>query len=425
MIAFWLPALLLLVVAVAFVLFPLFRVKRPAGVDRTRVNLELFRERTAVLEQQLAEDSIDLFEMETQLVELQQNLLSDIDDPSDPAVQVNGTSAVDRSKKKTMDWRVVVLMAAMFVPLCAFLIYTDLGFSKGAISDVLAADRISEVDPNDEASVADMVEALEQTLSRKPDNDRTRFMLGQSYLRLSRFAEAVSVFEAMRMKYPADGNIAARFAEALFLAEGEVITGPVREAIDGVLAINPHSVGMLEILAMDAFRRNDLATAKAHFQHAAEFAETSRAAVIRRVLAQLPGSDSDDSGKTASLNSKAGSSPMKSVSVLVELSSDLVLSGPASVFVFARAVTGPPMPLAVRKLSSEQLPALVQLTEEMAMFPGMSLKDFSEVVLVARISESGVANPSPEDFEVTSQVIQLDQVQGVIKLQISQRRGGG
>ncbi|HIG62617.1 MAG TPA: c-type cytochrome biogenesis protein CcmI [Gammaproteobacteria bacterium] len=424
MIAFWLPALLLLVVAVAFVLFPLFRVKRPAGVDRTRVNLELFRERTAVLEQQLAEDSIDLFEMETQLVELQQNLLSDIDDPSDPAVQVNGTSAVDRSKK-TMDWRVVVLMAAMFVPLCAFLIYTDLGFSKGAISDVLAADRISEVDPNDEASVADMVEALEQTLSRKPDNDRTRFMLGQSYLRLSRFAEAVSVFEAMRMKYPADGNIAARFAEALFLAEGEVITGPVREAIDGVLAINPHSVGMLEILAMDAFRRNDLATAKAHFQHAAEFAETSRAAVIRRVLAQLPGSDSDDSGKTASLNSKAGSSPMKSVSVLVELSSDLVLSGPASVFVFARAVTGPPMPLAVRKLSSEQLPALVQLTEEMAMFPGMSLKDFSEVVLVARISESGVANPSPEDFEVTSQVIQLDQVQGVIKLQISQRRGGG
>jgi cytochrome c-type biogenesis protein CcmH len=116
---------------------------------------------------------------------------------------------------------------------------------------------------------------------------------------------------------------------------------------------------------------------------------------------------------------------MKSVSVLVELSSDLVLSGPASVFVFARAVTGPPMPLAVRKLSSEQLPALVQLTEEMAMFPGMSLKDFSEVVLVARISESGVANPSPEDFEVTSQVIQVDQVQGVIKLKISQRRGGG
>jgi cytochrome c-type biogenesis protein CcmH len=424
MITFWLSVLLLLVVAVAFVLFPLFQVKRPAGIDRKRVNLELFRERTVILEQQLAEDSIDSVEMETQLVELQQNLLSDIDGPPDTAIRVNGASAVDVSKK-TMDWRVVVLMAAMFVPLFALLIYTDLGFSKGAISDVLAADRISEVDPNDEASVADMVEALEQTLSRKPDNDRTRFMLGQSYLRLSRFAEAVSVFEAMRMKYPADGNIAARFAEALFLAEGEVITGPVREAIDRVLAINPHSVGMLEILAMDAFRRNDLATAKTHFQHAVEFAEPSRVAVIRRVLAQLPGSDFDDTGKTASLNSTAQSSLMKSVSVLVELSSDVVLSEPASVFVFARAVAGPPMPLAVRKLSSEQLPALVELTEEMAMFPGMSLKDFSEVVLVARISESGVANPSPEDFEVTSQVIQLDQVDGVIKLQISHRRGGG
>ena len=423
MIAFWLSAVLLLVLAVAFVLFPMIRLNRPADVDRTRFNLELFRERTTILEQQLAENAIDPIEMEAQIVELQQNLLSDIDGPPDTAIRVNGASAVDVSKK-TMDWWVVVLMAAMFVPFCAFLIYTDLGFSKGAISDVLAADRISEVDPNDEASVADMVEALEQTLLRKPDNDRARFMLGQSYLRLSRFAEAVSVFEAMRMKYPADGNVAARFAEALFLAEGEVITGPVREAIDRVLAINPHSVSMLEILAMDAFRRNDLATAKRHFQHAVEFAEPSRAAVIRRVLAQLPGSDAGGSGEIADNNSPAQSAKMKSVSVLVELSSEVVLSGPASVFVFARAVTGPPMPLAVRKLSSEQLPALVQLTEEMAMFPGMSLKDFSEVVLVARISESGVANPSPEDFEVTSPVIQLEQIQGVIKLQISQRRGG-
>ena len=424
MIAFWLSALLLLVLAVAFVLFPMIRVNRPADVDRTRFNLELFRERTTILEQQLAEDTIDPAEMEAQIVELQQNLLSDIDGPPVPAIQANGASAVDASSETT-DWRVVVLLAALFVPLCALLIYTDLGFSRGAISDVLAAERISAVDPNDEASVADMVEALEQTLSRKPDNDRTRLMLGQSYLRLSRFAEAVSVFEAMRMKYPADGNIAARFAEALFLAEGEVITVPVRAAIDRVLAINPHSVGMLEILAMDAFRRNDLATAKTHFQHAVEFAEPSRAAVIGRVLAQLPGSDANGAGETAVINSPAQSSPMKSVSVLVELSSDVMLSGPASVFVFARAATGPPMPLAVRKLSSEQLPALVQLTEEMAMFPGMSLKDFSEVVLVARISESGVANPSPEDFEVTSQVIQLEQVQGVIKLQISQRRGGG
>ena len=424
MIAFWLSALLLLVVAVAFVLFPLFRVKRPAGVDRTRVNLELFRERTVILEQQLAENAIDPIEMEAQIVELQQNLLSDIDGPPDTAVQVNAASAVDVSKK-TMDWRVVVLMAAMFVPLCALLIYTDLGLSRGAISDVLAAQRISAVDPNDEASVTVMVEALEQTLARKPDNDRARFMLARSYLRLSRFAEAVSVFDSMRLKYPADGNIAAGFAEALFLAEGEVVTVPVREAIDRVLAINPHSVSMLEILAMDAFRRNDLATAKRHFQHAVEFAEPSRAAVIRRVLAQLPGSDAGGSGEIADNNSPAQSAKMKSVSVLVELSSEVVLSGPASVFVFARAVTGPAMPLAVRKLSSEQLPALVQLTEEMAMFPGMSLKDFSEVVLVARISESGVANPSPEDFEVTSPVIQLEQIQGVIKLQISQRRGGG
>jgi len=59
------------------------------------------------------------------------------------------------------------------------------------------------------------------------------------------------------------------------------------------------------------------------------------------------------------------------------------------------------------------------------MMPGMSLKDFSEVILVARLSASGLADPSPEDLEVVSEVIPLEQNHGVIRLQISQPGGGG
>jgi cytochrome c-type biogenesis protein CcmH len=423
MIVFWCSALVLLLVALAFVLYPMFSLRSQTDADRTEFNLALYRDRKAFLEQQLADQLIEPAELEIQLVELQQNLLSDVDRLTNNAPQDAGI-AKKTAAREALNWQVVIFAASLFVPLCTLLIYTDLGMSKGAISEVFATERISDVDLNDEASVTAMVSALEQMLLRNPEHDSVRFMLARAYMRMARFAEAVSAFSELRLKYPTDEGIAAGLAEALFLTNGEVLTEVVREAIDAVLAINPNSVSMLEILAMDAFRRNDLPTAKAYFKQASEYAVPERAAVIRQVLAQLAGNEVATEVAPTDSNSKEKTEPMRSVSVLVELSPDVILPSPASVFVFAKAAVGPAMPLAVKKLSSDELPALVELTEAMAMFPGVSLRDFSEVILVARISESGMADPSPEDLEVVSDIIQLEENQAVIRLQISEPRGG-
>jgi cytochrome c-type biogenesis protein CcmH len=81
------------------------------------------------------------------------------------------------------------------------------------------------------------------------------------------------------------------------------------------------------------------------------------------------------------------------------------------------------MPLAVERLTVSALPALVTLTAAQAMMQGMSLDDVDTVQLVARISESGLANASPDDYEVVSQSIDMTQEQSVIKLIIANRRG--
>ena len=57
------------------------------------------------------------------------------------------------------------------------------------------------------------------------------------------------------------------------------------------------------------------------------------------------------------------------------------------------------------------------------MIEGMSLNDFDLVQLVARISENGVANASPEDFEVVSGGIDLREEHSVFHLTILNRRG--
>ena len=60
-----------------------------------------------------------------------------------------------------------------------------------------------------------------------------------------------------------------------------------------------------------------------------------------------------------------------------------------SVFVFARAEQGPPMPLAVKRLTAADLPTALTLSDTDAMVAGMNLSSFPKVVVMARISRAG------------------------------------
>lgn len=60
-----------------------------------------------------------------------------------------------------------------------------------------------------------------------------------------------------------------------------------------------------------------------------------------------------------------------------------------TVFIFARASNGPPMPLAAKRVTVAQLPIEVELSDADAMMPQMKLSDFTEVQLVARVSRTG------------------------------------
>jgi len=62
-----------------------------------------------------------------------------------------------------------------------------------------------------------------------------------------------------------------------------------------------------------------------------------------------------------------------------------------SLFVFAKAASGPPMPLAVKRLTVADLPVEVSLSDADAMMPQLKISGFQQIQLTARISRAGNA----------------------------------
>jgi cytochrome c-type biogenesis protein CcmH len=69
-----------------------------------------------------------------------------------------------------------------------------------------------------------------------------------------------------------------------------------------------------------------------------------------------------------------------------------------TVFIFARAVDGPRMPLAILKRTVADFPITFTLDDSMAMSPANALSGASKVIVGARISRSGNAMPQPGDL---------------------------
>ena len=78
-----------------------------------------------------------------------------------------------------------------------------------------------------------------------------------------------------------------------------------------------------------------------------------------------------------------------------------------TVFIFAKAVDGPPMPVAVLRRPVADLPIDFLLNDSQSMTAGMKLSDFEQVIVTARITRSGDATLALQGLEANSGLIRV------------------
>ena len=368
MIDFWLAAGVLLLVALSFLLVPLLRARREQPEqDRTALNVALYQERLAELKTQQEEGVSTPAQLESGQAEAARELLVDTEGADSPAGVPLG--------------RGIPLAAALLVPLLATGLYLHYG-----ASDKVQLSREFSKPPT---SMAQMTARLEQAVQMQPEAVEGVYILGRTYLSQNRPAQAAELFERAATLSGRQPEVLGQWAQALYFAQDRRWSEHIQALTDEALVGNPNEPTSLGLLGIAAFEAQRYMQAIDHWQ---------------RLLASLPPQDPSRTalqggierarGRLESAAVPASTAAVPHVSrlkVRVTLAPALAakVQPGDSVFVFARAVSGPPMPLAVKRLSVADLPAQVELTDSDAMMAQLKLSSFPEVQLMARISRAG------------------------------------
>ena len=370
MTAFWLAGAALAAVALALVLRPFMFPKSASPVSRRDANVSIYRDQLRELDADLKSGLLAPADHERSRRELEARALEDAARPdSAPAVPA----------RRALAWGL-----GAGIPVFALALYLVIG-SPGALapSDDMHAVTVQQLQG--------MVERLAAKLRENPDDVDGWKLLGRSYAVLGRYPESADAYAKAAVRAPRDAQLLADFADVLAMARGQSLDGEPEKLVDRALELEPNNLKALALSGTAAYARKDFARAAAQWE---------------KMLALVPpdGEDARAIRENVQEARKLAGVPRKELRGKVALSPKVqAQAGPDdTVFIFARAVDGPPMPLAVQRVKVRELPVAFALDDSMAMAPGLTLSAHPRVVVVARISRSGGPSAQPGDLQGSS-----------------------
>ncbi|MEK6662645.1 MAG: c-type cytochrome biogenesis protein CcmI [Pseudomonadota bacterium] len=363
------------------------RGRQTAAPAQDAANVAIYTDQQAELEADLVNGVLSQAQYDLAKHELERRLLQDVQPASAPTASV-----------MTTRWPGIVV--ALIVPLLAIGLYLKIGnpnaLDPAALNPPATDPMITQLQ-----QVETLLPKLEQRLQAQPNDPTGWDMLGKSYMALERYSEAVKAYAKLAELQPREAQVFADYADAQAMAQGQTLTGKPTELIAQALKLDPTNGKALYLAGFAAQEAGKPKDAIAHWEKliAQLPPDSEGAAVLRQNLAELK----------QQMGGQVRAQTGASVSGQVRLAATLK-GKPApqdTLFVFARAVEGPKMPLAMLRVQVKDLPVNFMLDDSMAMSPQMKLSNFPEVVIVARVSKSGAAVPQPGDLEGVSAPVKL------------------
>ena len=413
MTSFIIAAALLTLLSLSFLLWALLRRKSGISDNRRALNAAVYRDQLLELEREQSEGSLADADYAQAQEEVQRRLLEDID--TSPEI-------LDSNRGRKWVWVTLLLF-----PLVAAGFYAWHGNPAALNPQSAAAPEVTD------QQIKEMVTKLAAKLEANPNNPEGWAMLARSYMNLAQPLDAVRAFGHIEKQVSEDPSLMVDYAEALLDSADAQNFAHARALVEKALTQEPGHPKGLFIAGGIALMDKDFARADAlwekllpllepgsqDFNYVLDSVNRVRVKLKKPALKAEQFNQAEDpvsqsaatagkSAETAPANAGAATGSANvaaktgnsSVSGHVELDAALKAktSPTDTVFIFARAVSGPRMPLAILKTTVSALPLDFELTEAMAMSPQISLSTADMVRVEVRVSKAGSATPTAGDL---------------------------
>lgn len=299
-----------------------------------------------------------------------------------------------RQRQETGGWSPLGSVAAALLVPAAVGLYLGIGTWDGQSTPGTANSALPPM--------TELVESLDARLQEQPDDPAGWYLLGQSYMTLSRYADARRAFREGMARDPAPGiDMKLAFAEAETLTDPQALLGEAGEIFEEALDIQPDNPTALWYGGLSAAATERPGVAR---QRWSRLLQLDPPQAMRDVLEQhlnalggIAAPVQDPPLQLAQTEPAAG----LEIRLRITLGDGLAAAGAAispgaALFIFARAPEGGP-PVAVIREAASSIPGDFSLSDANNMLPGRSLADFEALTIVARISPSGQPTEQPGD----------------------------
>ena len=395
---FFLIATVLVCIAAGSLVRVILREPISQEVAREQKNIEVARQRLEELRQRIAVGEIESADAETLQEEIERGLLIDLD-------ETNGEEGfqIHSSRDKVNRWTAVAV--ASVIPIAAGTLYLVLGqpsvISNPPVANTQVADggRLDNETNLEAQAFEEKTQEVMRRLAEQPDDALGWDTLARLFVAQERFAEAAGALKKFRELAGDSADVLVREANALAFANNGELRGEPESLIDRALELDPQHFGALFLAGFAVALRQDYQSALDYWHRAEALSPNEDVrSEIRRLISGAEAEIASTSSSTGDGVSTVVAGQSVRVSVSVEPAILEQVDPQDSVFIFARALQGPAVPLAVVKRQVKDLPLVIELNDNSAMVPNMTISAFDKISIVARISRSGTAQAASGDF---------------------------
>ncbi len=284
---------------------------------------------------------------------------------------------------------------SIIIAIFSALIYAQLAPKQGSSA-------VTEMSPS--LSLEQSVESLKAHLDDNPENGKAWAMLGLAEFNLGSTAKALVSFKKAYLLIPADIDMLLQYASVLASTQEGDFSGAPQSLIDQALEVDQNSVHALYLVGIVAANDGDLLLAGQSW---------------KKALYLLPSDHPDKAVIEGALNTLSNfeSTNDFTLTINLEISEDILAlrSSQDYLMVYAKALTGSPIPIAIIKIPLKDFNGTVSLSDSDSL--SAKLSESSEVLVVVRISSTGMATKQASDVEIVSGVVSLAETR-VVNLQV-------